>query len=90
MKKYVKPDLYFESFQLNQHIAACAYDLVNNNDIDHCFSEGDLHGVYPNLSGVTTFFAGENARCETAPEHYCYLTAVEDGLIDEAFKVLVS
>ena len=31
MKKYVKPDLYFESFQLNQHIAACGYDLVGNS-----------------------------------------------------------
>lgn len=42
MKKYVKPDLYFESFQLNQHIAACGYDLVGNSTSPaNCSFRGD-------------------------------------------------
>lgn len=27
MKKYVKPELFFERYELNQHIAACTWDL---------------------------------------------------------------
>lgn len=29
MKTYVKPELYFESFELSQHIAACDIKLAN-------------------------------------------------------------
>ena len=32
MKPYVKPELYFESFELAQHIAACAWDMKNQNN----------------------------------------------------------
>lgn len=27
MKKYVKPELFFENYELSQHIAACDWDL---------------------------------------------------------------
>ena len=27
MKKYVKPELFYEHFELNQHIAACGWDM---------------------------------------------------------------
>lgn len=27
MKKYVKPELFFERYEPNQHIAACGFDL---------------------------------------------------------------
>lgn len=27
MKKYVKPELYYEHFELTQHIAACGWDV---------------------------------------------------------------
>ncbi|MDY5326071.1 MAG: hypothetical protein SPH42_04335 [Gemmiger sp.] len=41
MKPYVKPELYFESFELAQHIAACAWDMKNNNDGNSCTAEWD-------------------------------------------------
>lgn len=48
MKKYVKPDLLFESFQLNHHIAACAYDQLpagqpgHATTIESCAFKGDV------------------------------------------------
>lgn len=35
MKKYVKPELFFESFELSQSIAACGID-VNSADEHAC------------------------------------------------------
>ena len=32
MKPYIKPELYYENFELSQHIAACAYDMQNLKD----------------------------------------------------------
>ncbi len=31
MKKYVKPELFFENYELSQHIAACAWDLIEGS-----------------------------------------------------------
>ncbi len=88
MKKYVKPDLYFESFQLDQHIAACGYDMVNNTDTATCYSEGDTHGVYPDYSPIKLFATGiAGTVCEHEPELYCYVTGVTT---DEMYKILVS
>ena len=30
MKKYVKPELFYEHFELSQHIAACDFDIYNS------------------------------------------------------------
>ena len=85
MKKYVKPDLYFESFQLDQHIAACGFDMVNSRSPEECVSHGDTHGIYPDYSGQAVLFA--NTNCEVAPEQYCYINGVTT---DDMYKVLVS
>lgn len=87
MKKYVKPDLYFESFQLDQHIAACGFDMVDFKDPDQCVSHGDTHGVYPDYTGVAVLFSDKNTSCQTPPEQYCYITGVTT---EDVFKVLVS
>ena len=36
MKKYVKPELIFESFEMTQQIAACQYDSNNTHDDAAC------------------------------------------------------
>lgn len=87
MKKYVKPDLYFESFQLTQHIAACGYDMIDSMDVERCYSQGDIHGIYPNY-GENLFIEG-NEKCQGKVEFYCYTNGT-DGMTDEMFKVLVS
>ena len=87
MKKYVKPDLYFESFQLTQHIAACAYDMINSNDPDNCYSYGDKHNVYTNYGESMRFFSNENVCTDGKPEIYCYFNG---AIQDDMFKVLNS
>jgi hypothetical protein len=34
MRKYVKPELFFESFEMSQQIAACDFDLVEGTNTD--------------------------------------------------------
>lgn len=68
MKKYVKPELFYESFEMSQQIAACTYDSNNtSNDIVNC----GFTGEEPN-SGVTmTIFLNGNTNCTTIGEAYC-------------------
>ena len=71
MKKYVKPELFYERFELNQHIADCAWELTNPNQ-SNCAASADQNL----LPGFTTLFVSSNAECEYIPgvnyEDYCY------------------
>lgn len=40
MKKYVKPALYYESFELSQNITACGFDM-NSTESALCQAYGD-------------------------------------------------
>lgn len=40
MKKYVKPVLYFESFELSQNISTCGFDM-NTTEGLHCVAKSD-------------------------------------------------
>ena len=42
MKPYVKPELYFESFELAQHIAGCNLELMNSGDPANCAASGTI------------------------------------------------
>lgn len=71
MKKYVKPELFFEEFELTQHIADCAWELTSSNK-DSCAAQADpkyLPG-FPNLfmdnANGCTFIPGTNYQ------DYCY------------------
>lgn len=46
MKKYVKPALYFESFDLSQNISACGFDM-NSTESLHCEAVGDPEFLWP-------------------------------------------
>ena len=41
MKKYVKPELFYEHFELSQHIADCAWEWANYTQEDICHAEAD-------------------------------------------------
>lgn len=65
MKTYVKPELYYESFELSQHIAAC--DLqIKHADAASCKIINDRE--FGSLVGgfITT------EVCDFAYEQYCY------------------
>lgn len=87
MKKYVKPELFYESFALSQNIAACGWDLNwGNPNICMAHSDSDLKGF--DVSSDLAIFATEMA-CGTATsvDQYCYMPGTST---DEFNKVLQS
>ena len=75
MKKYVKPDLYFESFQLNQHIAACGYDYNGTQTTPEvCTFDGDKDfGNYPGQ-----YFLEGAKHCVIQVDRYCYHNSTDE------------
>lgn len=70
-KPYVKPQLYYENFELSQHVAACGWDMSNQSDKSNCTALGDEKlGNFP-----VSLFTG-TPRCDVVPgdtgESYCY------------------
>ncbi len=65
MKKYVKPELYYESFELSQHIAGCNLTLSMQDEY-LCTAEGSVDGDY-----ITGGFL-DKPRCSIILEGYCY------------------
>ena len=69
MKKYVKPELIYESFELSQQIAACDYDSKNTaNDVGVC----GFTGKNPITGADMTIFLPGNNFCTTEAQEYCY------------------
>ena len=65
MKKYVKPELVFESFEMTQQIAACDYDSKGTHDTDACKFYGS---EFPEQA-----IFRDTASCDiTSAEGYCY------------------
>ena len=62
MKKYVKPDLFFEKFELSRQIAACHFDLNLAEDSCQTFTdpEGNIFINEMNCGGYWIL------------EEYCY------------------
>lgn len=70
MKKYVKPELFYERFELTQHIAACAWDLTTSTK-DTCSAQADPDF----LPGLPNLFMSEANGCVYTPDvyqNYCY------------------
>ena len=83
MKKYIKPDIFFESFQLTQHIAACGWDLHNMGTVETCVSYGDEQDVYIDndfIAASGPVFVESNASCRVKTEAYCYTPPSDDML----------
>lgn len=64
MKKYVKPELIYEHFELSQQIAACQFDSNNTLNDRACQFTGDETAPFP----VTIFV---NGSCPVDAEIYC-------------------
>lgn len=75
MKKYVKPELVFESFELTQQIAACTYDSQNTmNDVNCTFT-----GINEFTGESITLFLPGAERCTTEAYSYCYHGSTGEG-----------
>ena len=71
MKAYVKPELFYESFELSQHIALCQWDMSNSTDKTSCSALGDESLNTP----AVMLFVAENQLCEEMCEDFCYTKA---------------
>lgn len=70
MKAYQKPVLYYERFELTQHIASC--DLKLNHELGSCTAKGTLpDGYFPIEHGFTKL------DCAEPIQDYCYTNSAE-------------
>lgn len=71
MKKYVKPELFYERYELTQHIADCSWELKNSSDDRTCNAEPDPDD-YPGFQIL--FHAGQDGCDLTSDkwQDYCY------------------
>ena len=87
MKKCVKPEAYYENFQLNQSIAACGWDM-NSQTKETCQALSDPEIVGGSTAGdMGILFVSENQGCVVTDwEAYCY----QPGSGSESMKVFMS
>lgn len=70
MKKYVKPELFYEHYELSQHIADCAWEMTSGNE-SSCYAQPDP----AKLPGHENLFMSTTSGCafnETNYNAYCY------------------
>lgn len=83
MKKYVKPELFFESFEMTQQIAACQFGL---NEDTYSDKNCSFTGVNPADDFEITIFLSSSNACEnSSAESYCYF-----GSTAESFNIFNS
>jgi len=70
MKKYVKPELFYEQFELSTHIANCIFEAVNSAEPGACAFVGDADSDWPNY----VIFTSGTEGCELETEVACYYT----------------
>lgn len=68
MKIYEKPTVYFERFELSQHVADCGWELQSGNE-NSCYATGDPEWGYPT---DVKAFVSNGGICDVEPEGYCY------------------
>ena len=75
MKKYVKPELFYEQFELSKHIADCAWELtLDNENVCSAVSDSAKIPVPGNL------FVSEEKGCTVTSDvyqDYCYQGGAE-------------
>ena len=71
MKTYVKPELYYESFALSQHIAGCTLSLKAVSAAT-CNASGTIGSVTLEAAGDKTGWFLSHGVCAVTVEDYCY------------------
>ena len=68
MKTYVKPELYYESFELSQHIAGCSLtmNVKTLGEPASCSASGTIGKEYSESWFIT------EGVCDIPVEDYCY------------------
>ena len=85
MKKYVKPELFFERYELAQHIAACAWDMTLSS-AETCAATPDPE-IFKDWGGFTATLFMERSMCDMIAgeeyQDYCYQNGA-DGISTHA------
>lgn len=71
MKKYVKPVLIFERYELSQNIADCSWE-VEFADENACMAYADEALLGSGWGSLFTNDRGCNIDVDTGVEEYCY------------------
>ena len=78
-KKYVKPELFYENFEMSQQIAACDYDSNNtlNDDENNCKFTG-----ISDFGSMTIFLSNcsQNDTVDVTDYGYCYHNATSSPI----------
>ena len=75
MKPYVKPELYYESFELAQHIAGCSMSEIKSGEVLTCTAEGTISSVF-GTDHSDAWFVEQNESCKDCAEGYCYTNSL--------------
>lgn len=82
MKPYVKPELFFESYELSQNVASCRWDMMNQTERDVCTAQYDPVGDNSFHEPNMVLFTDANMKCNVLEEElkdlgydYCYFSA---------------
>lgn len=73
MKPYVKPALFYESFELSQHIAACGWTFKNSTTAEQCAATNDAY------NGFSPTVFNSNGVCDVDPENYGDICGTNGG-----------
>ena len=80
MKAYVKPQLFYERYELSQHIADCTWNMTVNGDGDKCTGNAADKG-YPADWFV---FSSSNSACTVSNDilgAYCVMASTTSKVI---------
>ena len=76
MKKYVKPELFYEHYELSQHIADCAWELTNSTK-DTCSAQADPDYLLDFVN--SDLFMDSNNGCALIPGKNYHAFCYHDG-----------
>ena len=76
MKKYVKPELFYERYEVSERVAACDFDSKGSfTTVEACSFVGDEGGDW---SGMVVF-QDPTTACNWRLQEYCYHSGA-DGI----------
>lgn len=79
MKKYVKPELFYERYELSQHIANCKWEMNLQPDGKECIGNAEPGLGFDGEIIFTTTLACTATTDNGVYEEYCY-HAGKDGM----------
>lgn len=71
MKKYVKPEIVYENFELSSQIATCALDMNNQSDENSCSAIPDSTYTGEEWTDGPVFH-NETVCAVTKYDNYCF------------------